>query len=63
VPKAIPRLSPRTTNSIRLEKAGVDVIPRLLTACMLPTTTDVNLVVLTGTDAKFSFNPMHALNT
>jgi len=62
----MPSLSTRASDMIRLEKAGIDVTPRLLSAILDNTAAVANVNKYTfnnDRDAKLAFNPMHYLFT
>jgi len=62
----MPRISSRTNNEIRLEKAGIDVTPRLISWVLDNTTSVANVNKYTfnaDRDAKLAFNPVHYFYT
>lgn len=59
----IPRLSARDQGALRLEKAGVDTVPRLITANIAPGTAGLSSYTFasSGTDAVMRVNALAVL--
>lgn len=59
VRRLVPRLSPGTSSLVRLEKAGIDVLPRLVSYNFTALAENINgTATFTSTELDLAFNPM-----
>ena len=59
-----PRLSHSTTSVVRLEKAGIDLVPRLITSVLAGASTGINAFTFSANlDGAMAFNPVNYLYT